>query len=230
MSLIIQTHREAAAERREQLIEEGWAEHLSGVLSWVGGLVRARNPYVVLTAPGWREDIYDWQPALQRGVELGVVLPGALSESVVLHLTGAPVDEKAIDEVLAHRLDWVDETTWCKRLAAELNLPSVLLESFNNPRVRVMAKVKGSHDPLHDTPLLTIARRVLDFKQIHAVAVRAAKDTFVFEPGAYANAVVAGQRYKTSAPVGAARLKEIEDQGGAWSDLFGLGSRRVAAA
>ena len=192
--------------------------------------IAAGLAYVALTASGWREDIYDWQPALARGVELGVVLPGALSESVVLHLTGATVEEKAIDEVLANRLDWVDEATWCKRLARELELVSVVLERFSNPRVQVVAQVRGSLDPMHDTRLLTIARRVLAFRHIQAVAIRVGQDTFVFQPGAYANAVVAGQRYKTSAPINAARLEEIEHQGGAWSDLLGLGSRRVAAA
>jgi hypothetical protein len=197
----------------------------AGFVEIAAGLV-----YVVLAESAWQKDIYAWQPILQRGVELGVILPGALSASVVLHLTGKTVEENAIDEVLAHRLDWVDDATWCKRLAGELDLPSVLLEPFNHPHVRVLARVSGSIDPLRDTRLLTVARRALDFKHLPAIAVRVDKDTFVFEPGAPARALVGGHNYKTDSPVDSAQLREIEDQGGAWADLLGVRPLRREAA
>lgn len=192
--------------------------------------IAAGLTYVLLVDHGWREDIYDWQPTLQRGVKFGVVLPGALSESVILHLTGDIVRADAIDDLLTRRIDWVDEATWCKRLAAELDLSSVVLERFNSPKVPVRANVEGSFDPLHDTRLLTVARRVVDFKQIEAVAVRAARDTFVFEPGAHARALVGGKKYTTDAPMDAIRLGEVEGQGGTWADVLGLGSLGVRAA
>jgi hypothetical protein len=189
--------------------------------------------YVALTGPHWREDIYDWQPTLQRGVELGVILPGPLSESVVLHLTGHSVDEKTIDEVLSHRLDWVDDPTWCRRLAIELALPSVSLEPFNNPKVPMIARLRGALDFLHDSRVLTVARRVAKFKHLSAIAVQVGDDRFIFEPGTYARALIGGpggSSYKTDDPVDATKLEEIEDQGGTLADLLGLGSGHAAAA
>ena len=194
--------------------------------------IAAGLTYAALAVPHWTEDIYDWQPSLQRGVELGVILPGTLSESVVLHLTGHSVDEKTIDEVLNHRIDWVDDATWCKRLATELALASLSLEPFNNPKVPVIVRVKGGLDFLHDSRVLTVARRVVKFKHLNAIAVQISDDRFIFEPGAYARALIGGpggSSYKTDNPVDAAKLEEIEDQGGTLADVFGLSGHAAAA-
>lgn len=192
--------------------------------------IAASLVYVALAAPGWRDDIYDWQPVLRRGIELGVALPGSLSGPAVLHLTGETAEDAAIDELLALRVDWVDEATWCERLTAELDLPSLRLERFNPPKVPIVAKVNRLAEPAGDTRLLTVARRVLDFKRLQAVAVRVGDDTFVFEPGAYARARISGRIYKTDDTVDGARLRDIEDQGGSWADLLGIDAGTAAAA
>jgi hypothetical protein len=124
----------------------------------------------------------------------------------------------------------VDEATWCERLTAELDLPSLRLERFNPPKVPIVAKVNGLVEPAGDTRLLTVARRVLDFKRIQAVAVRVGDDTLVFEPGAYARARISGRTYKTEDTVDSARLRDIEDQGGSWADLLGIDAVTAAAA
>ena len=162
-----------------------------------------------------------------------MTLPGALSESVVVHVTGKAVAESAIDELLANRSDWVDDSTWSKRLANELDLPAVILERFTNPKVSLLARISGSIDILHDSRVLTVARRVVDFKKLNAVAVRVGADTFVFEPSAPARVRVGGLSgigYHSDGPVDSIRLKEIEAQGGSLSDLFGLLSRAEPAA
>ena len=175
--------------------------------------------------PGWQDDIYDWQPALQRGIEHGVLLPGPLSASVIEHLTGDTVTVPEVEELLINRTGWVDDATWCKRLAAELGLDFIALDRFSPPAVPIVARVRESPDPLHDNRLLTIARRVVDFKRVHAVAVRSGQATFVFEPGKYARALVDGQTYQTTKPVVVAQIKEVEAQEG-----VGGRSRRSRAA
>ena len=74
-----------------------------------------------------------------------------------------------------------------------------------------------------------MARRALDFKHESAIAVRAGTDTFVYEPGAFARAISGGTTYRSQAPVDSATLRAIEDQGGSWGDLLGIGRRPVAA-
>lgn len=186
--------------------------------------------YAALTEPGWRDDIYEWQPVLRRTIELGVAVPGSLSGPSVLHLTGDPTDDAAIGQLLARRVDWVDEATWCRRLTTELELTSLRLDRFNPPRFPIVAMVGGVAEPASDTRLLSVARRVLDFKSLQAVVVRVADDTFVLEPGAHARARVGGRTYKTDDAVDGARLREIEDQGGSWADLLGIDTGTAEAA
>ena len=95
--------------------------------------------------------------------------------------------------------------------------------------VKLAAVVSGCDKPLTDTRLLTVARRALDFKHESAIAVRAGTDTFVYEPGAFARAISGGMTYRSQAPVDSATLRAIEDQGGSWGDVLGIGRRSVAA-
>ena len=184
---------------------------------------------LAIAVPGWQDDIYDWQPALQRGIENGVLLPGPLSTSVIEHLTDDTVTVAEIEEFLINRAGWADDATWCKRLAAELGLDFIALDRFSPPAVPIVAMVRESPDPLHDNRLLTIARRVVDFKHVNAVAVRSGTATFVFEPGKYARALVDGRTYQTAEPVAAARVKEVEAQGGSWADVLGIPGRQAVA-
>jgi hypothetical protein len=188
-----------------------------GFVEIAAGLV-----YVALTAPGWGADIYNWQPTLARAIELGVVLPGPLSESTVRHATGESASVQSIDELLAQRVSWADDSTWCERLADELGLGHLRLARFNPPRVPVVVVVTGDVNALKDTRLLTVARRALKFKEVGAIAVSAGDDRFVFEPDAPARARVDGRGYTTDGPVTVSRLLEIEQQGGAWADLLGV--------
>jgi len=208
----------------------GEAERASAVARIEPELVEvaAGLAYVVLDMPDWRRDIYDWQPALRRGIELGVILAGPLSEDVVARITDAPVTQGTVDDLLLQRVDWVDETTWCARLSEELELSRLTIEPFNAPGVRFVAITEGCADPLRDTRLLSVARGAIDFKRAPAIAVRAGADTFVFEPGARARALVAGERFRTTDPVNSELLREIEDQGGCWADLLGLGEAAAA--
>lgn len=195
----------------------------NGFVEITAGLV-----YAAIEPSGWPDDIYDWQPCLARGIEYGVVLPGPLSESVVTHLDDDVASKDEIGELLAQRLDWVDDKTWCKRLAAELDLQSLRLQARNS-MVRLGVVVVGSADPLHDTRLLTVARRALAFKRESAIALSADRDAFVFEPGARARALVAGVAIRSELIVESTRLRDIEDQGGSWADVLGVGGSRRAA-
>ena len=206
-----------------QEAEDAVAQLNEGFVELGAGVV-----YTALARAGWTKDIYDWQPTLKRGINHGVLLPGPLSESVAAHLTDDRPSAADIDKLLLQRVDWVDETTWCARLASELGLGGVLLER-RAATVKLGAVVSGAGDPLADTRLLTVARRALDFKHESAIAVRAGNDTFVYEPGALARATISGHVHKSALPVDAALLRAIEEQGGSWGDLLGAGQPPVAA-
>ena len=203
--------------------KEAVAHITEGFVELGAGLV-----YAALARPNWSQDIYDWQPAVLRGLTLGVLRPGPLSESLAAQLTERHATVADIDHLLAQRVNWIDEQTWCARLTRELDLRSLRLER-RMATVKLAVVVSGCDKPLTDTRLLTVARRALDFKHESAIAVRAGTDTFVYEPGAFARAISGGTTYRSQAPVDSATLRAIEDQGGSWGDLLGIGRRSVAA-
>jgi hypothetical protein len=169
----------------------------------------------------WRGTVYDWQPVLRRGLELDVLLPGEWSVRTVERLLGQKVTVDWIYELLQDRIEYVDEETWCRRLADELGFEDVSLELNRAAKVRSWVFVRGSGDPLADTRLLSLAHRFLEFKDVPAVAVKTDRgEVLVFEPGKHARALLAGVSRHSPMPVTLAQLEEIERQGGSWADLL----------
>lgn len=176
----------------------------------------------------WPDEIYEWQPVLARGIEYGAILPGDWSATVVERITGEPTTSRDVDEVLSRRLNFIDDETWCARLAAELELKRIELDLHRQATVGTSVSVYGATDPLHDGRLLTLARRVIDHKKLTAVAIKCDACTIVFEPGKYARARVSGGTYRSRGPIDARRLNEIEQHGGSWADLLELTANAAA--
>jgi hypothetical protein len=171
---------------------------------------------------GWRGKIYEWQPVLRRSLEFDVLLPGQWSVRVVHHLLGKNIGPEGIAALLQERLEFVDEETWCDRMAAELGFESISLDLHREARVRSWIFVRGASDPLTDMRLLSLARRFLEFKDVPAVAVKTDGDeVMIFEPGKQARARLDGLSRRSPEPVTMVRLQEIERQGGTWADLLG---------
>lgn len=188
--------------------------------------------FAALRVTNWQADIYEWQPALRRGLDLGVLRSGPLSEAAVFHLTGKPADALTVTQQLEQRAGWIDDATWCKRLAAELELQSVFFDRFDNPKVHVRANIGGSLDFLHDPRVLIVARAASEYKHSEAIAVFAGKDRLIFIPGQPARIIlggVDGSRHTTVGPINTTDLRVIEEQGGSVSDLFNLGRLSDAA-
>ena len=189
------------------------------------------NPFVAQLAAGlvtaaltshWRGSIYDWQPVLRRGLDLDVLLPGDWSARVVKRILGRDVDVGRIYDLLRQRIEFVDEATWCQRVAAELSFDSVSLDLHRPATVRSLLYVDGVDDPLNDTRLLTAIRLFFAFKDLPAVALNTGgKDVMIFEPGSPARALIDGVSHHSREPVSLEELEEVERQGGSWVDLLG---------
>ena len=173
---------------------------------------------------GWRHNVYDWQPVLRRGLQFEVLAPGEWSTRVMGRVGGQPLGASAIATLLQKRIDWVDDETWCKRLAAELELESISLDLYRQATVRAAVNVQGAGDPLGDVRLLTVARRAVEFKGLPAVAVLCgAGAVLIFEPDTNgARALVGGATFHASTPVTGERLQAVERQGGSWADLLDM--------
>lgn len=108
---------------------------------------------------------------------------------------------------------FIDDETWCARLAAELEFKRIELDLHRQATVGTSVSVYGATDPLHDGRLLTVARRAIDHKKLTAVAIKCGDTcTMIFEPGQRARARVCGRIIQSAEPTDAARLKEIEQQ------------------
>lgn len=176
----------------------------------------------------WRGSIYDWQPVLRRGLDLGVLRAGRWSSRVVKWLLGKDVEVDGIYDLLHQRIEFVDEGTWCQRVAAELGFDSVSLDLHRAAKVRSWIFVRDVDDPLNDTRLLSVIRFFFAFKGVPAVALNAGgKNVMIFEPGSRARGLIAGVSHHSHEPVTLEELEEVERQGGSWADL--LGTLAVAA-
>jgi hypothetical protein len=170
----------------------------------------------------WRGAIYDWQPLLRRGLDLDVLLPGEWSVRVVKRLLGKDVDVDWIYDLLRQRIEFVDEDTWCERVAAEFRFDSVSLDLHRAAKVRSWIFVGGVDDPLNDRRLLSIIRLFFAFKEVPAVALdTGGKNVMIFEPGSPPRALIAGASHHSREKVTLAELEEVERQGGSWADLLG---------
>jgi hypothetical protein len=176
----------------------------------------------VALASHWRAAIYEWQPMLRRGIDLDVLLAGEWSVRVVKRLLGKDVDVDWIYALLRQRIEFVDEDTWCQRVAAELGFDSISLDLHRTAKVRFWVFVRGAGNPLHDPRLLGLVRRFLAFKDVPAVALEVGENNvMIFEPGGPARAQIDGVRHRSREPVTLTQLEEVERQGGSWADLLG---------
>lgn len=176
----------------------------------------------------WSGEIYDWQPILRRGIALGAILASDRSATVVEWLTGETTTSSDVDELLMKRLNYIDDKTWCARLAAELELNRIELELHRQAKVGTAVSVYGPTNPLHDGRLLTVARRVIDHKSLTAVAIKCGDTTMVFEPGKRARALVSGNTLRSSGPTDTIQFGEIEQQGGSWADVLNVAINSAA--
>jgi hypothetical protein len=171
----------------------------------------------------WLGSIYEWQPLLERGLGLDVLLPGKWSLRVVERLLGKKVGIDWIYELLRERIKFTDNETWCERTAQELGFEGVSLDLHRTAKVRCWVFVRGAVDPLTDTRLLSLARRFLEFKAVPAVAVKTeAGEIMIFEPGQRARALLGDASRHSEQTISRERLEQIERQGGSWADLLGV--------
>jgi hypothetical protein len=219
-------HRQGFLGRASEAQRTDALERLDPFMAEVAaGLVAA-----ALDVRGWRTVVYDWQSVLRRAIETGVLTVGEWSAAVCSRLTGQATTENALTDLLLDRSDYIDDATWCERLASELDLRDIALDlRRGSTTVNTGVNVYGAGDTLRDGRLLTVARRALDYKGVPAIAVRSGDDVLIVEPGKRARGRVSGVRWDSSAPVGVDRLKAIEAQGGAWIDVLDEGPRERAA-
>jgi hypothetical protein len=129
----------------------------------------------------FRNHIFEWQPFLKQGQELGVIAGGGDIENTVRRLIegGMNADgprSTTTKETIVQRLTWaesyMDDQYWCQKTARELGLDAI---SFSTKEVNalypVVLEVNGIVDPLHDHRVVTLMRQTLEYRQVQGIVI-----------------------------------------------------------
>ena len=172
----------------------------------------------------WTEYVYDWQPFLKRGIEAELFTAGSLSADLFAALVNEePPTPGAIEDLLIHRAEWVDDATWGKRMASELDLRTVALAPHAGYKnVKLVVNVEGMTNAGRDRRTVTLARRAMDFKRSDHVLIAAGAERILLRLGEYALARVDGETRRSVQPIDGERLRAVETQGGSLAELLGL--------
>ena len=102
----------------------------------------------------WRSSIFELQPAVVAGIELGVLEVGKRSPKVVQRLVDEKVTAAEIEERLLWASEFIDDDHWCRKQERDLGLERVALtkESFNR---RFGITLGGGQRPRRPTDRLT---------------------------------------------------------------------------
>ncbi len=195
------------ADEREQAVARlpAEAKTLAGALA-----------YAALREQGdWRSSVFELQPALVAGIELGVLDVGKGSSVLVRRL----VDEKATPAEIEERLLWasefIDDEHWCRKQEHDLGLERVVLtkESFNR-RFGITLSVDGSD--LDDPRIVSLVRQALAYRHVDGAVVELGRARLSVHLDDHAFARANGLDYQSREPITRQRLVELERQGVSW--------------
>jgi hypothetical protein len=221
----------------EELRETALLELDQAVREWAAGIaylaLRPERP--------WTAIVYDWQPYLRAGlVDTDVMEVGERTVRVVARVLGHEIGSRKIEDVLLARADYLDEETWCDRLAQTLGLRRLALKRINNPTVPQRIVIDGVDDPLADPRVLEVAMEAMRFRKATAIGIEVGDCVVVLRPGspmiARIGSGLSAARVRSDVVLTAERLIAVERQGGALTELLGvpadeqpLGTTRIPA-
>jgi hypothetical protein len=121
----------------------------------------------------WRPYLFEWQPALIAGLQLGVFDVSPQSCNVIERLTGT---QPSPGEVRS-RLDWAaaytDDTYWAERQQRDLGFQHVRLTHMSvSPRFGVTLEVSGDETAIDDTALVSLVRQALAYRRTDGAIVK----------------------------------------------------------
>ncbi len=122
-----------------------------------------------------RERIVQWQGALAAARERGFLDDTSDSAEYVSLIVGHDVTPAQLTTGFLEAIDFMDDRLWCQKIARELELDGLELESGPlGDGCSVKAVVRGVADPLHDPRLARLVVAVRAYRGTNAVAVYAA--------------------------------------------------------
>lgn len=163
----------------------------------------------------WQDYLFEWQPALVNGLELGVFEVSKKSCSVVQRL----IDKKVSENEIRDRLEWattyIDDEHWAAKQERDLGFERVRLTRKGfNPRFGITLEVFGDGASLDAPQLVSLVRQALAYRRTDGAIVELGEKTrLVISLGRPALAVADGEHLSSHASLDLEDLANLERQG-----------------
>jgi hypothetical protein len=173
--------------------------------------------YAALREHGdWRSLVFELQPALVTGIELGVLEVGERSSRIVRRLVHEKATPAEIEERLLWASEFIDDEHWCRKQERDLGLERVTLtkESFNR-RFGITLSIDGSD--LDDPRIVSLVRQALVYRHVDGAVVELGPTRLSVHLDDYAFAKANGLVYQSREPITRDLLLALERQGVSWA-------------
>lgn len=163
----------------------------------------------------WRAYLFEWQPALAAGLQLGVFGVSPESCDVIERLIGT---HPSLDEV-HNRLQWaatyIDDEYWAQRQQRDLGFQRVRLTNLGvSHRFGVTLEVSGDDASLDDAALVSLVRQALAYRRADGAIVKLGEQIRLsVKIGEPVWARVNEERLCTPDAINLAELAELERRG-----------------
>jgi hypothetical protein len=194
-------------------------EERQRALSRLSGEARALGAALVYCAlrpsAKWRDYLFEWQPALVAGLELGVFDVTAESCHVAQRLIDKPVNEDEIRERLKWAAAYIDDEHWAAKQERDLGFERVRLTKIGvSPRFGITLEVAGDGALLNESRLVSLVRQALAYRKTDGAIIELGEQTRLsVKLGEPVWARTGEQTFCTPSDVDLDDLAELERQG-----------------
>jgi hypothetical protein len=174
----------------------------------------------------WKNWVFRLQPALEKGLELGVIAVGDETPSAIELLVGERPTVSEVEDRLLDMSTFTDDEHWCERQERELGIERVELthEAFN-PKFGITLAVTGMG--LDDPRLVCLVRQALIYRHVDGAVVETGSDRVAVHYGDPVYARIDGAVCETEETFSPSRLVDLERAGVSFRRVLGV---RNAAA
>lgn len=176
----------------------------------------------------WRSRVLEWQAFLVPAIEWGLLRASDGVVGLLPRLGGSTATLTQIDDRLMLAATYIDDAEWCLRAASSLGLGRVTFTQDPAAPFPVTVHVEGVADPLRAASLVALARLALAYKKTDRVVIAVQAGRIAVRLFEHANALLTGQRYRSTDVVSPELLEQLERTGSGWGAMLAISSEKVS--
>lgn len=163
----------------------------------------------------WSTYLFDWQPAIAAGLDLGLFEPTKKSSLLVKRLTGERPTRAEVSERLHWAANYIDDEHWAIKQERELGFGAVrLTRAAFSGRFGITLAVSGDGASLTEPRLVSLVRQALAYRHTDGVIVEVGPvDRLSVKLGDHVWAMAGGVELRTRERFDLEGLAQVERQG-----------------